>query len=132
MREILFRGKHIRTGEWVYGDLYHIVEDGLMFSAIHTVAEVVDEILDIDPITVGQSTGLKDKNGTKIFEGDIIRSYSMLDDVIIHSIQWDDQNASFGLFDKHGSYSGRICQAWIDEREKEVIGNIHNNPELMQ
>lgn len=114
MREILFRGKRVDNGEWVYGDLitkpiHHecvILENGCIN---HSVI----------PETVGQYTGRNDVNGKKIFEGDMIRRFT--------GYEFETRWREYRL--------GEINQArahgydWHDTDE--IIGNIHENPELL-
>lgn len=114
MREILFRGKRTDDKKWVFGDLEH--------NGNH-VPKFVDGYT-VDPETVGQFTGLTDKNGKKIFEGDICKDSLG----IIFAVEWDNANGRFLGFtigDRSISYVGK-------EPSVEVIGNIHDNPELLE
>lgn len=129
IRKIVFRGKRIDTGEWVYGDLHtrcqkpHIHPDvpncpisGLKFN--------------IDPDTVGQYTGLTDRNGKDVYEGDIaLMDYSDFntgkDGKIYAVVRWIDDRAAF-MWDAGLNY-------YADMRnDVEICGNIHDNPELLE
>jgi hypothetical protein len=124
MREILFRGKHCHLfscnkpldGTWVYG---HLVDDNYISDKRY-----MGEML-IDPSTVGQFTGLLDKNGTKIFENDILRMSIVYptDAKCDGLVQW--KNNGFWLVDGEQVYMP-------SEEYREVIGNIHENPELLE
>lgn len=127
-REIKFRGKNKKNGEWFYGNLY----DKDISGRTH-ICTAKKGCLDIDPETVGQFTGLLDKNGTEIYEGDIIRSYDSENNPIIHSISWDNKKACYvATMLQYPLLGSLIDKDWIDEFEKEVIGNIHDNPELLK
>ena len=122
MREILFRGKRTNNGEWVEGDLIHL-PNGISILA-NGYAYVIPE-------TVGQYTGLTDKNGKKIFEGDIIDTPDRLIKVV-----WFTGNAQFDLnFIRYANdiiitnFKGIHMR---DLKEYEIIGNIHDNPELLK
>ena len=118
MREILFRAKRADNGEWVEG--YYIVAAGMAFMSIFTVKEPIR----VNHKTIGQYTGLTDKNGKKIFEGDIVkvrRQYKSL----ICVVEW--QICGFTIRDqKDSSY------IIYDKIDIEVIGNIYDNPELLE
>ena len=129
MREILFRGKSANTGKWIIGDYEHFyLSDGELVVYISEWGERSDKVL---PETVGQYTGLTDKNGKKIFEGDIVK---VTDDngetdlcscgvgyVLFYDGCWYiDEEVNDGLYDVSKIY-------YI-----EVIGNIHDNPELLK
>ena len=121
MREILFRGKTTKDKEWVYGDLLH---DGYDYD-VAIWEQKYKLVTEISPETVGQFTGLTDKNGTKIFEGDIVRNgeYTMI-------VVWYDFLASFALaFSVDGNYHETMSKS---DGYLEVIGNIHDNPELLE
>lgn len=121
MREILFRGKRVDNGEWVQGSLF---AEGTRFEIVRSTCNNVGiEGIDVIPETIGQYTGLTDKNGQKIFEGDICQHRSYYSDNIVISVVtytdgqflvMVDENSGFNLSDK-----------------LEIIGNIHDNPELL-
>ena len=138
MREILFRGKRINNGELVEG-FYNHIPCGRFGSDEHMIQTVLENgkigmLYDIDPSTVGQYTGHTDKNGKRIFEGDIIRYiFDSPDDptatenglkVRTGRIFWSDWSSSFALT---GGINGSASLNNV-----EVIGNIHDNPELLE
>ena len=136
MREILFRGKRLDNGEWVEGwyqpetTIKHW--NGIQETVGVTIAyKVEDGYLEdtlVDPPTVGQYTGLMDKNGKRIFEGDIIKRL-WLGAEIIYCVRYDAENACFigKSLNKNGftTFDG-------DGEMFEVIGNIHDNPEMLK
>ena len=123
MREIKFRAKHGK--EWVYGDLHLLSK----MPHIHTDPFTLNSI-NIE--TIGQYTGLRDKNGKEIYEGDIIRSFDSDGDAILHYIVWEE--VCFVALYKGRCFRSKcsLRQDWLDEFDKEVIGNIHDNPELLK
>ena len=159
-REILFRGKSIQNGKWLYGNIqipeapydeYFMWDNGWQ--------------MQVDVNTVGQYTGLIDKNGKKIFEGDILR-VSEYDNLLMR--EFNDETDDFGMFtleeltgELQQSYTspvtwedGTFCIStkgdWLHHNDMflavlfgdmkrsnpififEVIGNIHDNPELLK
>lgn len=129
MRTIKFRGKNIETGEWVYGFYTqggYIREDGTtkVRHIIHS-----DVLYDVKENTIGQYTGLQDKNGVEIYEGDIIGNKKI---GYGYEIFYDKEIASFRMRGSEEFKNFRINEHWIKEYKREVIGNIHDNPELLK
>lgn len=121
-REILFRGKRIDNGDWVYGDLIHNI-DCVKVRERETDINRIAKSYEVIPETVGQYTGLKDKNGKKIFEGDIVTGLFNYTDIIGHIVYGSD--ATF-FIERKGLYGIGLNNAedWL-----EVIGNIHDKEE---
>lgn len=128
MREILFRGKRKKGDKrWVEGNLTQGYA-GYVGIMVRCCAGTSFEVA---PETVGQYTGLTDKNGVKIFEGDVVE-YSEIDidgsDIKGKGVlRWNDNTASFEI--SCGLFGVNFCQALLSQVE--VIGNIYDNPELM-
>ena len=155
MREILFRGKRCDNGKWVQGclvkfgkesftddDRYGIMDKTVLVAKTHKnrcaglVFDYCDyiyhniRITEIIPKTVGQFTGLTDKNGKKIFDGDIIEWFA----------QGESERPDFGYIEyDEQSFAWRVCwqkydPGFMEGMQQEyisVIGNIHDNPELL-
>ena len=153
MREILFRGKRLDNGEWVEGYFVNLwMINYQKHQPIITDNNAVS--YDVDPSTIGQYTGLKDKNGNRIWEGDIVRyTFDSPDDptatknglkVRTGRIFWSDLRASFAVTAGiNGSASlnndvaryvrGRQIYEYVrGANTVEVIGNITDNPELLE
>ena len=135
MREIIFRGKRIDNGEWVYGSLFvgfkkcYICPEAIAMYNFDG-ALCLGGFIEVDPSTVGQYTGLKDKNGKRIFEGDILGSrYDKLypDDVAIEVVKWF-RNGWY--IQQENNLPDALCEYGV-LYYSEVIGNIHDNPELL-
>ena len=126
MREILFRGKRMSDGEWLYGSLLHANRKGATECCIHS--DRYSHL--IDPATVGQYIGLTDKNGKKIFEGDIIATKLFGEHIDKGVVRYGQYNCSCC----DGVYGWYVDGGDIRDAEEigEVIGNIHDNPELME
>ena len=133
MREILFRGKRVDNGEWIQGDIVQF--------PVHGVVRIVEQEpsykdAEVDSDTVGQFTGLTDKNGRKIFEGDIIHlEYSQ---VFFGGEYFGEYTAEVsykeGCFITDGINNGDEIEtplSGFNNDEVEIIGNIHDNPELL-
>ena len=130
MREILFRGKWKNSGEWVYGNLFN-PDKADTPTQICIGTYIARTCYEIDPETVGQFTGLTDKNGKKIFEGDIIifnrgRNLPNTKPRPL-PVFWDERNAQFTLYESPFAVLQKDMM-----HECEVIGNIHDNPELLK
>ena len=166
MREILFRGKRVDNGEWVEGNNIIIVQDGRAF--IIPTGTKIDGYREEDgtlfmatfyceviPETVGQYTGLTDKNGKKIFEGDIILYIDNLDrelyeeslerpedyegcyldnlwnvSEVVYNIEFSYPAFDLQKHDFDSNALSELCESGFYYYE--IIGNIHDNPELLE
>lgn len=133
MREILFRGKRVDNLEWAYGwyEMYPFGKWPLKTSIIPSEEAKAGhyEHVEVDPSTVGQYTGLKDKNGKRIFEGDVAKVLQGKDKDIAYV---GFENGAFMLYPKTGNiYERTLWEYWYNDWDVEVIGNITDNPELL-
>ena len=128
MREILFRGKRLDDGKWVEGGLLYDEEQNEAYIAEH-FEDKSAYLRPIIPETVGQYTGLTDKNGKKIFEGDICQTkgFPFIDDKPF-VVEWNCDECSFYWRDVLGTDEFTTGVA----ENTTIIGNIHDNPELME
>lgn len=129
MRKIVFRGKRVdNEHKWVYGD-YHDLNRGKSISFFKVFAGVFvgtpSTMYAVIPETVGEYTGVEDENGTRIFEGDILSA--QFDEEARGCVCWND----YGWHIKIGSRPYPLEQDWIGRYFK-VIGNIYDNPELLE
>lgn len=118
MREILFRGKRTDNGEWVEGYLDADKAKKLVF--IRTPREIHTDVNMVDPDTVGQYTGLTDKNGKKIFEGDVVLDADEPCEIVFEDCCWKE------------IYKGDWWSFINEDDIVEIIGNIHDHPELLK
>lgn len=131
MREIKFRGKRTDTGEWVYGDLienqgrffiYHATSETTLKDEDNSIVVLAEEV---NPDTVGQYTGLTDSDGTEIYEGDIfqVKAYEPRFEVYFKN----------GVFEYRQIGSSNrpfpLRRIYFDSF---ILGNIHDNPELLE
>lgn len=128
MREILFRGKTKHGGEWVYGGVCCSAGNTIIVSFSERILTTI-EGKRVLPETVGQYTELTDKNGKKIFEGDICQTkgFPLIDDKPF-VVEWNDDECSFYWRDVVGTDEFNIGVS----QNTTIIGNIHDNPELLK
>lgn len=129
MRTIEFRGKSILTDEWFYGDLVHSA-DKKRTAILVNDKESYDEC-EVDPETIGQFTGLMDKNGAEIYEGDIVKRRNGM----LYAVKfWEGmfyasiEECNEGIFGGFPLY--RLIE--YEDGRCEIVGNIHDNPELLK
>ena len=146
-REILFRGKRVDNDEWVYGKGLQQCKDELGNEIVAIFEDIVKSekyikkegrytlyYVPVKAETLGQYTGLKDKNGKKIFEGDILQDEH--DSKIMHIVRYDDSICSYTawcpLVHDNWEKGNMISKKWINEFGKIVIGNVTDNPEMVK
>lgn len=137
MREILFRGKRVDNGEWIYGDVIQF--------PMHGIVRIIEQNSDndgsygdseIDCDTLGQFTGLTDKNGKKIFEGDIVK-ITGFHTTAIAAVKYgsaSEKSTHWGWYfdDNDGHTYFLMSKAFCKDYNAIIIGNIHDNPELLE
>lgn len=120
-RQIKFRGKRLDNDEWVYGDLIHIDDSdiGIVTDYDHWQG------CRVDPETVGQFTGMIDKNGKEIYGGDLVRYYDDIEDELVtRPVEYLADYCAFCAVHPKRDPDGIFAQ-W----EYEVVGNIHDKKE---
>ncbi len=132
-REILFRGKRVDNGEWIEGFYAECDERAFIMSEPYcdTSKHMLDgywfgAFFEVIPSTRGQSTGLTDVNGVKIFEGDIVRTNL---DYQLHTVEYVAENWYSYLF---VNVKDNTVDCLYEYDDIEVVGNIHDNPELLE
>lgn len=130
MREIIFRGKRKDNGEWIVGYYYKsfnpVTRSGLPL--LHTISDLAPFSAEIDPETLGQFSGLRDRKGRAIFEGDILKCKGSehIEGVLVAE-NWNcsccDGVFGFAIKGNGDLRNFDIC---------DIVGNIHDNPELLK
>ena len=138
-RKILFRGKRVDNGEWVKGSLNQFnrktyilpdkeIDDDSKFGAYHIKKQISYEVI---PETVGQFTGLTDKNGVEIFEEDVVKiDAKSIYKERVSIVEWVDKVTDGSWMSCVGKWHIETAQIYT-EKNIEVIGNIHDNAELL-
>lgn len=135
MREIVFRGKDINNKGWVYGALVQQQDNPLREKTLiisysnYQFGDFSEAVMhEVDPETVGQYTGFADKNGKKIFEGDILSIYNSK--AFLFAVAWNDNH--YILKCTTNGVSDNILNVIESSEDVEVVGNIYDNPELIK
>ena len=148
MRDILFRGKRTDNGKWIEGYYIHLHKttyclttdnDADPSNDIHQIVfeQMTDWglpnkhlLADVDPSTVGQYTGMTDKNGKKIFEGDIITIPNTKKMGLPGIVKWSKYDARFEI--SRNGYNPLTLWELESSRIYEVLGNVYDTPELLK
>lgn len=129
MRKIKFRGKSIDGKEWLYGNLVSSLDEK-RFSILEN-DKGSNDICEVDPETIGQFTGLMDKNGNEIYEGDIVKWINGM----LYAVKfWDGMFYASIEECNEGIFGGFPLHILIEYEDWgcEIVGNIHDNTELLK
>ena len=141
MRQIKFRGRQLSTGKWIYGDLVHDNMGGFYVYPMDCNGFFRDNMAAAD--TVGQYTGLNDRKDREIYEGDILFVEFADKSGGNQLVGWNEETASWGIMSTYEYQSLKEGDDWPEFKNHtliaflkhaiicEVVGNIHDNPELM-
>lgn len=144
MRQIKFRGKFVYANsdnslKWIYGSLFQSTTLNNVGKAkiFETITYDRDTVITDNEVllgTVGQFTGIVDRNGVEIYEGDIIQTYDSGGNPILHEVYYLENEARFAtkLIGYENLNEGKLSQKWINELDFEVVGNIFDNPKLLK
>lgn len=131
-REIKFRGKRVNGGEWVYG---MTISNGTIKRKINNIFFEVAENkwVGVLPETIGQYTGLKDKNGKEIYEGDILRLTGSTSNLAVEVV-YNEEDTSFILkLTSINEVGARTLGSWLSlGYECAIIGNVYDNPKMVK
>lgn len=126
MRDIKFRGKLVNSRKWSYGNLQITKQGTIIITPDETVLGTYGKVISE---TIGQYTGLKDKNGKEIYEWDILK-FSEVDTAIV---EWNEKYAYFMIKPIQDYYfDSDVLGHAIEYSKVEIIGNIYDNPELLE
>ena len=126
MRDILFRGKRVDNGEWICGNLYQCEEDseGYVRNLITPKSRNGSPYM-VDDNTIGQYTGLIDKNGKRVYENDIVNCKTKTYLFEGYTIEWYNEDARFVMVQNGRRY------AVSESFEYEVVGNVYDNHNML-